>query len=231
MRKILWLFIAVILLSACDTESSDEVAVSAIWQGYAFYYDKAENKTWAMAEFRDGGPFGNDVILYAPSGITMNGNTMHYHAIPYDLFFHHYGLIEDGLLLEGAYVFTDKNSKTYANHADLTGMEIDFPSNLDTISKSEGIMISWNGGPVIAGETIEIEITVFNDTISLYSKSTSTVGDISITFSATDMASIPTGMQSFDITRSKTDNLQAATAKGGLIESTYHASNDYYIKD
>ena len=231
MKNLLLFLLAFIILSSCDTESSDEVAVSALWQGYALYYDKTENKTWAMAEFRDGGPFGNDVILYAPSGITMNGNNMHYHAIPFDLFFHHYGLIEDGLLSAVTYVFTDKNSKTYTNHADLTGMEVDFPSNMDTISKSEGIVIYWSGDPVKLGESVKVEITVFNDTTTLYSESTSTVGDISISFSATELAAIPTGMQSFDITRSVTADLQAVTAKGGMIETTYHASGDYYIKD
>ena len=77
---------AIIALSGCKTESSDDVIVSAIWQGYYCEYDKTADQTKVMAEFRDGGPLGNDVILYSPSGITFNGEIMNYSAIPYDLF-------------------------------------------------------------------------------------------------------------------------------------------------
>lgn len=230
MKKLLLSIAVIVLLGACDTESSDEVAVSAIWQSYYYQYDKVENTTSALAEFRDGGVFGNDVILVAPSGIVINGNALVHQNWPYYLYYHYYKAF-DGNVLTGTYVFTDKNSKTYTNVADLTDMDIDFPASLDTIPKSEELVIFWAGDAIGTDETIEVSFFEYNDTTSLFSVTNDQLGDTSISISIADLAGLNNGLHNITLDRMKDVGLQAATAKGGVMIVEYTTSKGCEVID
>lgn len=230
MKKLLLFLAVIVLLGACDTESSDDVAVSAIWQSYYYQYDKVENTTSALAEFRDGGVFGNDVILVAPSGIVINGNALVHQNWPYYLYYHYYKTY-NGKVMTGTYVFTDKNSKTYTNVADLTGMDIDFPASLDTIPKSEDLVIFWEGDAIGTDETVEVSFFEYNDTTTLFTISNDQLGDTSITISIGDLAGLNIGLHSITLDRMKDLDLQAATAKGGVMIVDYTTTKNCEVID
>lgn len=230
MRPILLLLLAIIALSGCKTESSDDVIVSAIWQGYYCEYDKTADQTKVMAEFRDGGPLGNDVILYSPSGITFNGEKMNYSAIPYDLLYHHYGLPTfTGELNNGVYIFTDKNGKTYTNSVNFNSIApIEFPVAFDTISKSADLVLSWIGAPVAENETVELSIIA--DTTNAFGEA-SILGSTFVTIPKSSLAVLTNGIQSVSIYRKIETDLQAATSKGGQIVQVYSINKLCVITD
>jgi hypothetical protein len=227
MKKLLFFLAVIFLLGSCKTESSDDVVVSAIWQSYLYIYDQNANETYAYAEFRDGGSLGNDVILYPPSGISINGTTLVHQNWPFYLYYH-YKKEFTGEVKIGTFVFTDKNSKTYTNTADLNSLPvIGFPAGLDTISKSVDLVINWTGDPVGANETVEISIPA--DT-SIF-VSVSQVGATSLTILKTDLAVLQTGNLNLLLERRRDDQLQAATAKGGEMVLIYSTSKVCYLKD
>jgi len=233
MKKLSLLLAIIVLMCACETESSDEVTPSSVYQSYAFTYDKSLDKTYALAEFRDGGPFGNDIVLVSPAQAIFNGDLLHYQAIPWDLIYYHYGKEYDGVILTGTYVYTESDGKAFANIVDMTGMEIDFQTNhgLDTISKSTDLVFTWSGAAVANGETVELSFNVFNDTTTMISKSTSEAGDVSITFTTADFSTLATGKCELVLERYKSPTIQSATSTGGSMSVTYYTSLECIVKD
>ena len=229
MKNLILLFAMVVVISSCKTESSDDVDVSAVHQSYYYKYDANTNKTHAYAEFRDGGPLGNDIILYAPSGITLNGETMDYNSFPFKLYYHYSSAAHDGEVTEGTFVFTDKNSKTYTNVANLNQVPvIGFPTSISSISKSIDLVIEWTGTAVADGETVTINLFGAD---TLFENSTAQIGATSLMFSKENLAAFPNGSISAYIERSTIYNLQNTTSKGGIMQLGYYFEQTCVIED
>lgn len=226
MKKFFYFSIILLILSSCTTESSDDVAESAIYQAYFLLYDKSDNKTLACAQFRDGGPLGNDVILNSPASISINGDILVHQNIGYWLYYHYYKEFTDKVNL-GTFVFTDKNSKTYTNNADLSTLpEIGFPSGLDNISKSNDFVFTWTGASLAQGETIELEI---NSADTSFYYNSSTLGAVSIVVPKANLAAFQLGDVNLELNRYRIDGLQASTGKGGEIRLEYHTEQEGVI--
>jgi len=229
MKNIILLIASIVIISSCVTESSGDVDVSAVYQSYYYKYDANANKTHAYAEFRDGGALGNDIILYAPAGITMNGETMNYNSFPFELYYHYSSQTLDGEVKESTFIFTDKNSKTYTNIADLNLVPtIGLPVSMDTIIKSADLVIEWTGTSVVDGETVNI--TLQNADTS-FNASTDQVGATTLLFSKQNLAAFENGSISAYIERSVSNGLQNATPKGGVMNLGYYLSNNCIIKE
>ncbi len=228
MRNLLLLIVVLFMITSCKTESSDDVEVSAIYQAYLYKFIKSDNKTLACAQFRDGGPLGNDVILNSPSSISINGDVLVHQNFPYALYYHYYKELA-GEVKVGTYVFTDKYSKSYTNIADLNTLPvIDFPAGLDTISKAADFVFVWTGSALSAEESIEL-ILASVDTSMTYNAGPT--GATSITVAQADLSFYKVGDINLYLKRSRTDDLQAATAKGGRIILEYSDSKTCYIAD
>lgn len=228
--KNLILFLAIItIFTSCETESSDDIDVSAVYQSYYYKYDANENKTHAYAEFRDGGPLGNDIILYAPSAITMNGETMSYNSFPFELYYHYSSSSQEGEVKESTFIFTDKNSKTYSNIANLNlTPAIGFPSTMDEISKSHDLVIEWTGSAIADGQTVDIMLMSTDTSFSITNEQ---IGSTSITFPKENLAAFANGEINVYLERQHSSALQNVTQKGGVMELGYYTNRNSVIVD
>jgi hypothetical protein len=226
MKKLFYLLFIVAVLSSCATESSDDINVSDVYQSYLFTYNKTSNNTYACAQFRDGGAFGNDIVLNSPSKVSVNGDVLTHQNFPYGLYYHYYKEYSNELM-EASFIFTDKFSSTYANHANLNSLSpIDIPSDFISISKSNDFVFTWVGEPLAVGESVDLEI-VGSEQVSEFTQSEE--GATSITILKNDLATFQLGAGSIVLQRYSSDDLQESTGKGGMIMLQYQVSKDCNI--
>lgn len=226
MKKLFYLLFIVALLFSCTTESSDDINVSDVYQSYLFTYNKTNNNTYACAQFRDGGAFGNDIVLNSPSKVSVNSDVLTHQDLPYGLYYHYYKEYSNELN-EVSFIFTDKSSKTYTNHANLNSLSpIDIPSDFVSISKSNDLVFIWIGEPLAIGESVDIEI-IGSEQASEFTQSEE--GATSITISKNDLATYQLGAGSIILQRYSSDDLQESTGKGGVIMLQYQVSKNCNI--
>lgn len=226
MKKLFYLLFIVAVLSSCETESSDDINVSDVYQSYLLTFDKTNNNTYACAQYRDGGVMGNDIVLNSPSMVSVNGDVLTHQNFPYGLYYHYYKELPDELQ-EASFIFTDKFNKTYTNHANLNLLSsIDIPSDFTSISKSNDFVLTWVGEPLAVGESVDLEI-VGSEQASEFTQSEE--GATTITVSKNDLAAFQLGANSIVLQRYSADGLQVSTGKGGQIMLQYHVSKNCNI--
>lgn len=226
MKKLIYLLFIVTVLSACTTESSDDINVSDVYQSYLLTYDKTNNNTYACAQFRDGGAMGNDIVLNSPSSVSVNNVVLTHQDFPYELYYHYFKKYTDELQ-EASFIFTDKYSNLYSNSANLNSLSsIDIPSDFDKISKNNDFIFTWVGEPLSVGESVDIEI-VGAQQASEFTQSDQ--GATSITVPKEDLADFQLGEGSIVVQRYITNELQESTGKGGVIVMQYQVSKNCNI--
>jgi|GEM_PF-1750350 len=228
MKKVIYFLAILLTATACETESSDDINVSDVYQAYLLTYDKTNNNTYACAQFRDGGSLGNDIVLNSPSKVSVNGDVLTHQNLPFGLYYHYYKE-HSGELQEASFIFTDKFSKTYTNNANLNLLSpIDIPSNFSTISKSVDLVLTWVGEPLAAGESVDLIISGAEQTSDF---TQADEGATSITVSKSDLAAFQLGDGSIILQRYRSDDLQASTGKGGEIMLEYNVSKNCVIEE
>jgi len=228
MKNLIYYSFIVVVLSSCKTESSVEVDTKNIYQAYYLSYDKTENTTTVAAEFRDGGPMGNDLVLDSPSQITVNGDVITHQNIGYLLSYHYYKYYS-GEVADAEFVFTDKFGKTFTNNINLYSLNpVDIPSGIITISKSNDFVLTWEGEPLEAAEDISLTILRGEEMVS---KSLSQPGATTFTVPKDDLVVFTTGSASIKLEISRMDNIQESTGKGGDIKIRYFVTKDITIEE
>lgn len=206
-KNILYIVGAFLLLIACKHEASyDEDKVYAVYTIDAF-----ENRTFADArvDFYEKNTSGGKIVLEEPAEVFIEDQAM--------------GFVSSGDYYSRNINFDSKSGGTfyYSNtqHQILENkVEVPFvalPEVIDSISKSEGVEISWTGSPL--GSNEEIILTI-RDNRFLKSEQVkeNAAGATSIFLPADVLQSFSTGENYLELMRENKKGLQEATAVGGI---------------
>ena len=140
-------FFAVAFFSSCEVEDSADVNQDKIYTDYELFYNSNTDKTWVVARFRFGGPTGTLLELKDPAAVTFDGELLPFNA----LFAGHYKEFA-GRLTDGTFEYTNTMEETFVNEVP-SYETIEFPSDLDTLSKSAAYSLVWDGTSLGARST------------------------------------------------------------------------------
>jgi len=89
-------------------------------------------------------------------------------------------------------------------------------------------VFTWIGSAVTADAAIEFMLSSADTNFTYYP---SPLGATSVTIPQSDLAYFQAGNINLYLNRSRSDNLQSSTGKGGEIKMEYQVSQVCYIKD
>lgn len=202
-----------LLLTSCESESSDDVNQDKIFAMYSLDYSAEEDKSYAEAAFRFGNALGTALELENPAKIEFNGNMMQWVDL---LAFYRKEI--GGPLDSGTFVFTDGDLNEFTNSAVLAP-SIALP-NIDSIPSSSSYTLTWVGDPVAADEEITVTMDGLGESDYMLFKE-SAPGSTSIVLDKDDLQSIIGGEATIQIKRKVSYDLQQASSEGGMLSSTW----------
>ncbi len=207
-------FLALIFTS-CEVEPSNAVDQDRIRTDYELFYDKNTDKTTAIASFRFGPSLtGTDLELSSPAKVRFNGDLLTFNWV-----LGRYEKEYNGLISTGTFKYKDTNGKLLTNNVPAI-KPIDFPANPSvlTISKAQGINISWEGAPIAQNDGVGLLLA------SLPFTETS-VNATFVRITSAQIQPAPTGAHLAYMDRWTTTQLQEQTSNGGSITGKYRARN------
>lgn len=216
----LGLFVAVLsfLLTSCNVEDSADVNQERIYADYEVFYNSNTDKTWVVARFRFGGATGTLLQLNDPAFVEFNGEDLPFNS----LFAGHYKEYA-GQLTSGTFVYTDVDGNTYENS--IPAYEpIEFPTGLDTLSKSNSYDLVWQGTELKANQNVGVFAGSWawgQDALFLQTND----GANNIVLGKDQIANLPLGQSTLYMDRSTDVQITDGTSEGGRIRGKYRATN------
>lgn len=202
--------ISTLFLLSCDPEPSVDVNQDRIKTDYYVSYNDNDEETEASAQFW----FGSTPLkITSPAQILAEDVSLKKRDI---LGFVDYGKTFGEYLPSVTFEYIDHDARTFTNTASVP-VEIQLPSSLTSISRSEDLVITWEGEPVQAGESVLLEII---DGDAYWTDSNSNVGSNSFFLAANSLDAEFDGTLKLKITRSKEYELQEYP-RGGQITGSY----------
>ena len=203
--------LAVLFFSSCKREESLTADQNRIYMEYNYSYDANSNKTTAQAEFRVNDAGGRKLELSSPAMVRFNGEAMTWRRLSGD-----YSITSYATPTGGTFKYQDTENQVYQNEAKVMNT-VELPFGLTSISKNADFFLPWNGGPVEAGETVEVKIR------SGASRTfrASMVGTSYITLDRNALSTLTAGTATIEIERVYTGPVAQGTFSGGRMTSKY----------
>lgn len=205
-------------LASCEKENSEDVNQDKIYTEYDLFYNANEDKTYAIARFKFGGPTGTNLELSDSATVTFNGD-----VLTYNVFFVGHVKEYAGKISSGTFYYKDLNGNEYTNSTPPMDT-IAFPNDFDTIVKSQANTLTWNGNPLAANQSVGIFIgswTWGQDALFYQNQ----VAATNIVMGVSQLSSLALGSSTLYMDRSQKNTAIQGTSEGGNIESTYRALN------
>lgn len=204
---------ALISLSSCLREDSENVNQDRIWVHYELFYDANEDITRARATFRFGGITGTKLQLTEPSEVRFNGDVLGFkQGLAY------YEEAYPGVVQEGTFEFVDLNDNQYVNDAYLNS--IDFPEVFGPIDQNAAFELDWVGDPLADNELVSVWLNGINEgDAQLFLEEVE--GSTSIILPQNRLENLPTGNTDAYIERTVSPQVQQAAEVGALITGKY----------
>ncbi|MEM9934026.1 MAG: hypothetical protein AAF824_10455 [Bacteroidota bacterium] len=204
--------------SACDVESSADVNQARIYQDYELFYNSNTDKTWVIARYRFGGPTGSLLQLADPASVTFNGE-----VVPFSPIFGGHQREFPGRADGGTFVYTNTIGEVYTNSVPVYE-SIQFPTDLDTLSRSSASSITWEGTALKENQLVGLFIgswTFGDDALFIQTGA----GETDIVMGTDQLGNLPTGTSTLFMDRSTDVPLTEGTEEGGRIRGKFRALN------
>ncbi|MFY0601871.1 MAG: hypothetical protein JXR03_19510 [Cyclobacteriaceae bacterium] len=204
------LVLSIVYFSSCDPEPSEDVNQDRIKTDYRVDYNDHKIKTEAVAQFW----FGSTPLkITSPAQILAEDHGLEKRDI--------LGIVDytrkfKERIDDVTFEYRDHDSRTYTNIVSIPE-DIQLPSSLTSISKSEDVLISWEGNPVGTDEIVYLEI--IDDDI-IFTLGNSNRGSKSIFIEANSLDEELDGRMEFRMVRHKDWELQEAP-RGGKVSSNF----------
>ncbi len=216
--KLSLIFALPLLLASCAKENSEDVNQDKIYSDYELFYNKNEDKTYAVARFKFGGATGTNLELTSGAFVTFNGDTMTYNGL-----YAGHTRIYAGRISSGTFHYRDVDSNSFTNTTPPMDT-IAFQPGFDTIIKSQANTLTWVGSPLSANQSVGIFIgswTWGQDALFYQNQLAAT----NIVMGVTGLNSLSLGSSTVYMDRTNETNVSQGTSKGGKIKSKYRALN------
>lgn len=214
--------LGILFLAGCNKEDSNDVNQDKIWTKYSLYYNKNDDVTHAVAQFRFGGPTGTLLELKDSSGakVTFNGATM-----PYSVIWSGHELDFPGNVTTGTFKYTNTDGMVYTNSLP-SGVadSASFPANFDTIVKSSANTFSWVGNPLAPHESLGFYVGTWTwgkDALFFTNGDNAT----SLVMGVNAKSNLQLGQATVYLNRTYTNTTINGTEKGGSINYTFQPLN------
>lgn len=216
--KLLALLFACQLVVGCNIEDSADVNQDRIWTRYELMYDKAQDKTFAVAEFRLDNSSGTVLELNEAASISFEGYEMTYK----EEYLGHYAEIM-GLVDSGAFVYTDLDQVTFTNP--ILGLDtVAFPAGFDTISTGTDNVLEWVGAPLMANENVSVFLNEWSwGAEPTVTESAENASEVII--SASNLSAFTESSITVYLDRWIQSDAVQTTSKGGVVIGRYRAIN------
>ena len=214
-KLLLGTFILLIIgLTGCQKEMSDTVDQNKIYASYVLEYNSHQNVTYARSNFHFSNITGTKLELAEPALITINGEIM-----PFKPLLALYEKEFIGVKESGNFQYSDLDGNVFNNTVTMVD-SINFPTNLDTISRSETIELSWEGSPVQTNETVIITINGSGQNDGIIFTQTG-VNATSIMLTQDKLSNLGLENATFFIRRAKNISANEVTSAGGNLIARY----------
>jgi hypothetical protein len=210
--------LSAVLLTSCEVEDSSDVNQDKIYADYELFYNSNTDKTQAVARFRFGGPTGTLLELSDPASVTFDGE-----ELPFNALFSGHVKEYSGKLEEGDFLYTNVDGETFENSVP-TYNEIDFPEDMDTISKTTSYDLLWQGSSLGANEFAGVFLgswTWGQDALAVQGTDEAT----SIVIGTNNMSNLATGNSTAILDRWTEVDLDEGTSEGGKIRGKFRTNN------
>jgi hypothetical protein len=214
----LLLFAAAVLFMACPIEDSSDVNQDKIYTDYEVFYNSNTDKSIVLAKFRFGGATGTLLELTEPAEVYFNEDKLPFQRLNGG----HYKEYA-GRITEGTFSYTNIDSVTYTNELP-DGEEIDFPEDLDSLSRSESYTFEWQGTPLKENQSVGVFVgswTWGQDALFFQNN----LGATNIVMGIDKLGNLPLGGSTWYLDRSTQEQLTEGTGEGGFIRTRYRARN------
>ncbi len=210
---------SVLILIACQSESSEDVNQEKIWAEYELFYNSNTDITYAKAIFKFSNALGTNLKLADPSNVTFNGQILVYkEALAY------YEKEFAGLVTSGTFVWEDLNGNTFTNAID-TIRPIGFEATFESVTRGSSNNFVWTGPSLLNAEAAILSITnvgVLNTQIFIQTGA----GSSSMVLEANKLNNLAPGQPAIAILdRVRTTSAPQVTSAGGNLKVTFRAQN------
>jgi len=206
-----------LVLNSCAKEDAADVNQDKIWTEYLVHYNENDDKTHVVARFRFGNAMGTLLELVDTTGasVSFNGTPM-----PYSIFWSGHHLEFAGNVTTGTFDYVNTEGTVYSNSVPSGTDVIAFPSDFDTIAKSQAETFTWVGNPLSANQSVGIYVGSYgwNKDALFY---TNAVGANSLVMGVQAKNSLTVGTGGLYMLRVVENNSINGTSKGGVIRYSY----------
>jgi hypothetical protein len=220
-------FILIIIitgLTSCKKEESKDVSQDKIYADYELFYDKNQDKTYAIAFFKFSNVAGTQLQLTAPSEIKFNSD-----VLPFDPVFSYYRKEYSGLVTTGTFSFKDVNGTVYTNNASLA--KILTNPTIDTIKRNSAFTYTWIGDSVKVNESVGLVIGNNANALNYQFFLQNAINSKNLVLPLTQLNILPIGMSYCQLDRQIESVATGTTSAGGIVRGKYRALNkNLYIK-
>lgn len=210
MKRLLYLLPALFVISACTKKVDSEDLKDEVpyYQGYEVSYNKNDNTTTAAAWFTVRNSGGARVELSGNANVRANGMTPGTSSI--DKTRYTWTLTGNP---DVEFVLTKSSGTKISNTLSTSDIgDMNFTSGFPTsVSRSAGFTFSWMGTALRTDETVHAILKSLTGTTVADKDVTSN----SVTFTAADMASCPTGEMAVELYRTRDITLKNSDGTAG----------------
>jgi hypothetical protein len=221
-KPIVLLSSLILQLTACgstDSILSDQVDPDVIHQRYSVTYVASTNKTEVLAQFRVGGSTGTTIELVSPSQVEHSEVSLR--KSNSDLLGSFYVGEETGFVADHVFNFTNQDEEVFENSFSL--LAIDFPNDLEEVSREEDWVLQWEGDPLLENERVQL-ILRDSEGDTLFATA-SDEGATSVTVTTDDLLQLNPGFVQLDLERVLLiGNLQEGGPEGGSRTGIYRVA-------
>ena len=220
MKSLKFIGILVILITAisCEKENSEDVNQDKIYTAYELFYNSNEDKTYAIARFKFGGPTGTNLELSSGATVNFNGDDLTYSDLVVGHFKEYAGKINTG-----TFVYTDVDGNSFTNVVPSYN-DIAFETDFDTIVKSQANTFTWDGTSLEPNESVGVFVGswTWGEDALFYTEQD---GATNIIMGVTQLSNLALGTSTVYMDRATQTNLDEGTSEGGVIIGKYRAEN------
>ncbi|MEO9483726.1 MAG: hypothetical protein ABJG47_09790 [Ekhidna sp.] len=205
-----------VLMISCTSDDGPDFDTNTNFLDYLVFYDSDLNSTIITAEFKKTDVFGSNITLEKNESITFRGEELTYDESKV-LYSKEYA----GLITSGDIVYTSSEGKVYTSSL-VEYQSVDFSQAISSFSKSNGLVISWTGEPLVEREFIEFLIGVpeQNNFAGLVLEEE---GTADLVLKSEDMAGLTSGTWPAYLQRGQLTYPPDLTSVGGRIVTKYRS--------
>ena len=208
------LFTILFLVSSCARDVSVNVNQDSIFTEYRLVYEAESDKTYARATFRFGGETGTILELSDPAEVSADSTPLGWKPV-----LGWYETESAGIDSASSFLYTDLDNNSFENDI-LMAAEIDFPADLDSISKSAAYTLEWDGVELATNESVIVTINGINEgDVKVFIQNAAAATDIVL--DKDKLEGIGTGEATIFMERFTVQNLLQGTTEGGAVWSRY----------